>query len=49
VLIGLGLTLPKPLITTLANAVDTARDQRRDIGLPELSVEPIASAQRSSR
>jgi hypothetical protein len=29
------------LITTLANAVDTARDQHRDIVLPELSVEPV--------
>jgi hypothetical protein len=32
---------PERLITTLANALDTARDQHRDIVLPELSAEPI--------
>ena len=32
------------LITTLAIAVDTARDRQRDIVLPELSVEPIVPA-----
>jgi hypothetical protein len=32
------------LITTLANAVDTARDQHRDIVLAELSVKPIEPA-----
>ena len=32
------------LITTLANAVDTVRDQHRDIVLPELSAALIVSA-----
>src|SRR5208337_2958081 len=32
-----------PLITTLAGAVDTAREQSREIVLPELSAEPIVS------
>jgi hypothetical protein len=32
------------LITTLANTVDTARDQHRDIVLAELSVKPIEPA-----
>jgi hypothetical protein len=32
------------LITTLANAVDAARDQHRDIVLAELSVKPIEPA-----
>jgi hypothetical protein len=35
---------PERLIATLANALDTARDQHRDIVLPELSAAPIVPA-----
>jgi hypothetical protein len=35
---------PERLITTLADALDIARDQHRDIVLPELSAAPIVLA-----